>query len=34
MNIHEVHIFLANKIDKMKMLNKVHKKPNGKVTQL
>ena len=33
-NIHFVHLFLANKIDKMKTLNTVHKSQGGNVTQL
>jgi hypothetical protein len=34
LNVHEFHIFLAHKIDKMKMLHAVQTAPKGNVTQL
>jgi hypothetical protein len=34
LNVHEVHLFLAHKIDKMKMMHKVQTQQNGNVTQL
>lgn len=34
LNVHFVHLFLAHKIDKMKMLHQVQTAPKGNVTQL
>jgi len=34
LNVHEAHLFLAHKIDKMKMIHKVHTQPKGNTTQL
>ena len=34
LNVNEFHLFLAHKIDKMKMLHEVQKNQGGNVTQL